>query len=619
MSLSLSGGFERARLLSAPLWVSGLLFFAVFLVDLTAPPGYVITVAYVPIVFCSVWFSYPRTPFVFAAAATALDGLAMALRSLGGAQSVYWTTNTAVILGAVWFTAALVYLHCITEATKRRSQEKASQLAAIVDSSDDAIISESLDGKVGSWNAGAERLFGYGAAEIVGQDTNVLVPESLKREEVSDLDRVRQGNTVRRLDTLRTHKSGRTLNVSISVSPIRAASGEIIGASRIARDITPGKQAEEKFRLVVELAPNAMVMGDEHGRIVLINTETEKLFGYARSDLLGQSMEVLVPNLFDGMAAEPPVGILASKIVGTAGSGRELWGMRSDRSRFPLELGLIPVQSRDGLLILGAIVDISARLRAADELRKFNETLERQVVERTTQLRAANLELEEFAYVASHDLKAPLRVIDNASKWLEEDLQQYLTDDTRESMTLLRGRIRRMEKLLDDLLAYSRIGREIGNKDVEMISGNVLIENILMMISPPAAFQVNVCGDFVGIQVTRMPLQQILMNLIGNAIKHHHKSFGSIVVGVEDRGDHFAFAVSDDGPGIDARFHDQIFKMFQTMKPKDQVEGSGMGLAMVRKNVEVCGGSVKLESAEGKGSTFRFTWPKVYGPTEKAA
>ena len=231
-------------------------------------------------------------------------------------------------------------------------------------------------------------------------------------------------------------------------------------------------------------------------------------------------------------------------------------------------------------------------------------------------LLAANKELEEFAYVASHDLKAPLRVISNAALWLAQDLAPHLTAETREHIALLHSRVRRMDKLLDDLLEYARVGRDIDEDQGEVIGADILIDNVLALLSPNG-FTINVSPNFAAIRVPRMPLQQILLNLIGNAIKHHDKQQGCIDVTVEDAGPHYAFAVRDDGPGIPARFHKQIFEMFQTLRPRDRVEGSGMGLAMVRKNIEVFGGTIQLDSAEGAGSTFRFTWPKRAQPTEK--
>lgn len=248
--------------------------------------------------------------------------------------------------------------------------------------------------------------------------------------------------------------------------------------------------------------------------------------------------------------------------------------------------------------VMGVNLDITER--------KLEEQREREL---TAQLKAANQELESFAYAAAHDLKAPLRVIDQASRWLEEDLAEHLSGDTRDNMNLLRGRVKRMEKLLDDLLEYACIGRATDDRHNKIVSGEALITNVLALLNLQS-FTVRVSPGFRDIQVNTMPLQQILMNLIGNAAKHHHKSNGCIEVTVEDRGDLYAFAVQDDGPGIPAQYQEQIFKMFTTLKPRDLLEGSGMGLAMVQKNVEVFGGTLELESAEGKGSTFRFTWPK---------
>lgn len=237
--------------------------------------------------------------------------------------------------------------------------------------------------------------------------------------------------------------------------------------------------------------------------------------------------------------------------------------------------------------------------------------LEKDKLEAANQrIEAANRELGEFAYAASHDLKAPLRVIDNASKWIEEDLREHLSGETRENMDLLRGRVFRMERLLDDLLDYSRIGRVADERYTESISAQALIDDILALLSPPATVRVTTAPALAGIRIHRMPLQQIMMNLIGNAIKHHDKKNIRIDVKGEERAAYYVFAVSDDGPGIPAQFHEKIFKMFQTLKPRDQVEGSGMGLAMVRKHIELAGGTLELQSVEGAGSTFRFTWPK---------
>jgi PAS domain S-box-containing protein len=253
----------------------------------------------------------------------------------------------------------------------------------------------------------------------------------------------------------------------------------------------------------------------------------------------------------------------------------------------------VPIFSEDG--------QIEAVAGSSRDVTNFLET--------NRELRAANADLEQFAYSASHDLQAPLRVIDNVSQWLEEDLHEHITPETRSHLNLLRGRVKRMEKLLEDLLEYARIGRTSASGKGELVAGDALINDIVALL-PRDGYAVRVSPAFAQIRVRRMPLQQILMNLIGNAIKHHHRKVGHIEVTVEDAGAQYAFAVRDDGPGIAPRFHEQIFGMFQTLKPRDHVEGSGMGLALVRKYVDLFGGTLSLDSVEGEGSTFRFTWPK---------
>jgi signal transduction histidine kinase len=271
-----------------------------------------------------------------------------------------------------------------------------------------------------------------------------------------------------------------------------------------------------------------------------------------------------------------------------------------------MELTVTEMSLQGQTFFVGLVRDITERKLAEEKSLQNLQALMR-----------SNQELDAFAYAASHDLKAPLRVIHNASKWIEEDLANHLTAETRENMDLLRSRVRRMDKLLDDLLEYSRIGGETDDRHAEAISGTALMENIQGLLSPPQGFTVNASATLAGIEVFRMPLQQILINLISNAIKHHDKKTGLVEVSVENLGEMLRFSVKDDGPGIPAQYHEQIFKMFETLKPKDQVEGSGMGLAMVRKYVDMAGGEFTIKSALGKGSTFSFTWPKNNGSTNK--
>ena len=378
------------------------------------------------------------------------------------------------------------------------------------------------------------------------------------------------------------------------------------------RNSESARQASEnRLRTVIDTALDAVVSMDQQGKITEWNQQAEAIFGWPRQEAVGKQLaELIIPHQYRQAHHHGLQRFLADGTGPILNKRIELTALNKQDNVFPVEITVTTQELPDASQFTAFIRDISARKEAEEQIRQFNQTLEVRVKERTAQLQVLNRELEEFAYVASHDLKAPLRVIDNASKWLEEDLQEHLTTETQENMNLLRGRVGRMEKLLDDLLEYSRIGRSVDQRFAETVNGSVLMDNILELLSPPQGFTVKVSRGFADIHVPRMPLQQILMNLISNAIKHHDKKEGCIKVTVEDDGAMCAFIVEDDGPGIPAQFHEQVFKMFQTLKPRDQVEGSGMGLALARKNVEVFGGTMKLESSEGKGSVFRFTWPK---------
>ncbi len=258
---------------------------------------------------------------------------------------------------------------------------------------------------------------------------------------------------------------------------------------------------------------------------------------------------------------------------------------------------------------LGVFVDITARKQVEEALRDLTASLEQRVAERTAELERSNRELDEFAYVASHDLKAPLRAIVNLAGWIAEDAGAHLPTPSLEHLGKLRGRALRMERLLDDLLTYSRIGRRDGV--VEEVKIDALIQDMIYLLAPPTGLQVGTLGEMPVLLTQRTPLEMIFRNLIGNAIKHHHQTARGVVqISAQDRGDFVEFVVSDNGPGIEPQYHERIFGMFQTLRPRDELESSGMGLAIVKRAVEYRNGTISVESIEGKGTTFRFTWPK---------
>lgn len=225
----------------------------------------------------------------------------------------------------------------------------------------------------------------------------------------------------------------------------------------------------------------------------------------------------------------------------------------------------------------------------------------------TAVLEKRNAELDQFAYVASHDLKAPLRAIANLSEWIEEDLGSIIPQENRHQLALLRNRVHRMEGLINGLLEYSRVGRR--EQQIETVVVDELLHEIIESLSPPPAFTIDWTANMPTLTANRIALRQVFSNLISNAIKHHDREDGHIQITAEEQGTCIEFSVIDDGPGIEARYHDKVFAIFQTLKARDEFESTGIGLAVVKKVVESEGGTIHLDSALAQGATFRFTWP----------
>ncbi len=283
-----------------------------------------------------------------------------------------------------------------------------------------------------------------------------------------------------------------------------------------------------------------------------------------------------------------------------------------------------PIIDRRGKKIgaIAAMRDITERKQAQQALAQLNNELEDRVRERTNQLEQVNTlllattatleqrnqELDQFAYVTSHDLKAPLRAIANLSEWIEEDLADKLDEDTRYNMNLLRGRVHRLENLINGLLDYSRVGRL--NTEVQSVNVAEMLAETIDLLDIPDNCQISIQEVMPVLVTEAIPLQQVFRNLIGNAIKHGDRDNLRVNVSVRELDNYYEFAISDNGKGIDPKYHDRIFSIFQTLEARDTKESTGIGLAIVKKVVENQGGAISIESAIDAGCTFRFTWQK---------
>ncbi|MDE1153287.1 MAG: GAF domain-containing sensor histidine kinase [Micavibrio sp.] len=239
-----------------------------------------------------------------------------------------------------------------------------------------------------------------------------------------------------------------------------------------------------------------------------------------------------------------------------------------------------------------------------------NVDLYTQLQQKVKALEESNEELASFAWATSHDLKSPLRAIDNLSQWVEEDAEGGLPAKSKSHLVTLRGRVRRMERLLDDILDYSRIENKLSHMPPELVDGETLMQEVENLVSLPEAFSLRIDPAFRTMKLPRMPLQRVFSNLINNAAKHHDKPSGNVTVTAHEEANAYIFTVADDGPGVAADYREKIFEMFQTLKPRDKIEGSGMGLPIVRKLLAAHGCTVRVEPGTSRGAAFVFNWPK---------
>lgn len=381
------------------------------------------------------------------------------------------------------------------------------------------------------------------------------------------------------------HKGGAALNAAAMSVKLRSADGQWLESPDIFDYPEEIKASYQRYPLTAS-AP----MADAARTAEAIWMESEATFMARYPNLRA---EILALKL--GAAAAIPL-VLGDRVIGALGIS------------FTTDLQF-DAEEREYLLTLAnqcAQALERARLYALEQQARVQ--LEERVRERTAELERSNRELNQFAYVASHDLKAPLRAIDNLAGWIAEDAANVLPPRSAEHLLKLRSRVRRMDRLLDDLLAYSRAGRT--RPPAEEVDLSLLVQDIANVLAPPPGFTITWEGSATRLRTPRVSLELVLRNLIGNAIKHHHAQNGAIRVRAVEQGEWMEFTVSDDGPGIESQYHERIFEMYQTLKPRDQTEGSGMGLSIVKKLIESYGGTIAVQSDLGQGATFRFTWPR---------
>ncbi len=527
-------------------------------------------------------------------------------------------------------------INMLVDITERKEAERAlANLAAIVTSSDDAIVGKNLDGIVTSWNKAAERLFGYRADEMIGQSVLRLIPPERHDEEPGILARLRRGQAIEHYETIRCRKDGSRLHVSLSVSPVIDSHGTIIGASKIARDITEQKVAEQALVQSREKLQSALAyqesiisnMGeglytvDCEGLVTAVNEAAERLFGWTREELLGRKMHDVTHYVRPDGTPFPAEECAGLRVLheGVAVVNREDQFIRKDGTLFDVVYSSSPLWANGRIAGLVVVFrDVSDKKKADEALRErdraltmANEDLSRQ----TAALTEANKELEQFSYSISHDLRAPLRTIDAFTRIVLEEHGAQLDVEAARCLTIVRKAAGQAGELIDDLLEFSKLSRQsmrLESVAIANLAREVAEDLRIMQQSRKIDFMV---GDLPHAHGDRRLLKIVWTNLIGNAVKYtQYREETKIEVGwiPDEAGDDRAvYYVKDNGVGFDMRYVGKLFGVFQRLHRKEEFEGTGVGLAIVQRVIHRHGGRVWAEGKVDGGATIYFSLRKA--------
>ncbi len=369
------------------------------------------------------------------------------------------------------------------------------------------------------------------------------------------------------------------------------------------------RESRNLTQAIVANVVDGVVVINTQGEIEAFNKAAVQMFGYTPMEVMGWHWQKLLIPEAD---ATQKLLFYAPNMIVETNSTDQIWqamGQRKNGEYFPIEISMNSIASDDDRIAI--IRDITERQQAAAKIQAKAlqlATLNDSLLASNQSLVQSNRELDQFAYITSHDLKAPLRAIASLSGWIEEDLGDGISTEIRSQMKLLRGRVYRMQALLNSLLEYSRSGRR--QTFTTSVDVGQLLAEIIQALAPPGTFTINIVPTMPIMHTRRQPLQQVFTHLIDNAIRHHPTEMGIVKVSVIDRGSYYEFSITDNGDGIDLQFQERIYTIFQTLQARDLRENVGAGLAIVKKIVTAEGGTIQLESAAGSGAIFRFTWLK---------
>jgi len=505
-----------------------------------------------------------------------------------------------------------------TQARARaEAEEQRTLFDLVIEGSGDGIIMSDEAGVLRIFNPAAQRQHGASKQQVSAPEWaktyGLFSPEGkpLPLEE-TPLFKALRGTASVNATWMVKRQDGQLRTLMGTAMPLRRPDGSPAGAVLISRDETEKlaqeaerarthealQHSEERYKLATRATKDAIWDWDLLTGSILWTEGVYELFGYTQEEV--RPGEAWWQDTIHPEDRERVVQGISAAL----GNGARSW---HDEYRFRRKDGTYAHVTDRGLVhhdadgkavrVVGAMQDISAKKLAEEARERLIKSLER-----------SNAELDQFAYVASHDLKAPLRGIASLAQWLEEDLGDQVTADARKHLDLIRGRVHRMEALIEGILDYSRAGR-VRSKPERVDVGRLLKDSI-ELLNPAEPARVEVAADMPTFHSERTPLQQVFLNLIGNALKYAGRPDVLVRVGFQDLGDGYAFSVADNGRGIAPEYHEKIWGIFQRLEARDKVEGTGIGLSVVKKAVESRGGKVWLESAEGQGSTFYFTWPK---------